>query len=236
MSKDNKTPLVIIISSGRGPIECERAVVLFAAWLIQTLVSELSSAITCQTIEENPGQHSNTRTSISLEITALSVAAAEAVQAKLKFLIGTVQWICPSPYRSGHRRKNWFIQVSLAEHRMEANPVIAINPSDVRFETARSSGKGGQHVNKTETAVRAVHLPTGLAAIARDERSQLSNKKTALLRLEQRLAEQIDQARLRQKAELHHRHDQLQRGNAIASFVGLEFNPLNSNNKKENHG
>jgi peptide chain release factor len=98
-----------------------------------------------------------------------------------------------------------------------------IPPDEVRFETARSSGKGGQHVNKTETAVRVVHIPTGLVAIARDERSQWHNKKLALARLGALLQSRQRQAAAASKAEIRSRHDRLERGNAVAVFIGRDF-------------
>lgn len=87
---------------------------------------------------------------------------------------GTVQWIAKSPYRIYHKRKNWFVGVqtfTLSESQ-EATK------AEIRYETLRASGPGGQHVNKTESAVRAVHIPTGMSVVASDQRSQWQNKKT----------------------------------------------------------
>ncbi len=93
--------------------------------------------------------------------------------------LGTVQWIGASPYRPHHGRKNWFVGVAAF-----AEPGTGLwDETAVRIDTLRASGPGGQHVNRTESAVRATHLPTGLSAIAQEERSQHLNRRLALARL-----------------------------------------------------
>ena len=90
----------------------------------------------------------------------------------------------------------------------EADPVadITINPSEIRIDTFRASGAGGQHVNKTDSAVRITHLPTGIVVSVQNERSQLSNKNTALKILRSRLAEveqeQREQELARERGEV----------------------------------
>jgi peptide chain release factor len=98
---------------------------------------------------------------------------------------GSVRWIARSALRPGHRRKNWFIAV----RRMAAPPELPpVADADLRFEALRAGGPGGQHQNRTESAVRVVHLPTGIAVVARDERSQHRNKSLAVARLRALLA------------------------------------------------
>lgn len=216
--------ILIHISSGRGPAECERAVWLFSRWLEQSLQDLVaSSQIRLRTSQSKSGLHAQTASYLELEIRVLQASAALPLQQRLAPYLGTVQWICPSQYRPSHRRKNWFFQVSQGYQTASTAALLAIKPADLRYETARSSGKGGQHVNKTETAVRLVHLPTGLSTIARDERSQLRNKETALARLQQLLAEQAQAQADQQKAAIRKHHDDLERGNALATFAGPEF-------------
>lgn len=235
MNTRTPKPIILRISSGRGPAECERAVMLFADWLTAELAT-LGCAV--RILSRHPGLMPEGARSLELEISPDAPENAGRVITWLRPCVGTVQWICPSPYRRRHRRKNWFIQVALdsgeppagpaGDHpnRNAENPGPVFRPEEVRFETARSSGKGGQHVNKTETAVRAVHLPTGLSAVARDERSQLSNKKTALRRLEEVLAQRNRQARAERGAQLRRLHDRLERGNAALGFSGPDFKPI----------
>jgi peptide chain release factor len=220
--------IAITISSGRGPAECERAVLLLAERLGKILPSRIAS--------ETPGQRSDGRSSIVL----LAEDSSGAAISVLAPYLGTVLWVCPSPYRAGCKRKNWFIRVSIraadessGQGDESPRPARRLDPSEIRFETARSSGKGGQHVNKTETAVRVVHLPTGLSAVARDERSQLRNKEKALSRLEAILAAREAQAASERKSAARKDHRNLERGNAAAVFEGPEFRKRRRNAGEE---
>jgi peptide chain release factor len=137
----------------------------------------------------------------------------------LSFLEGTVQWICRSPFRPNHGRKNWFVDVSVCG-KAEKND---FREEDVRFETFRSGGKGGQHVNKVETGVRAIHVPTGLSALSTDERSQYMNKKIALERLRKAIHLRNEETGNKLKEENRLEHTRIVRGNPVRVYEGPEF-------------
>jgi peptide chain release factor len=122
-----------------------------------------------------------------------------------------------SGYRPHHKRKNWFVSVSPYR---EPEPGEAFSLADVRFETAKAGGPGGQYVNKTETAVRAVHVLTGKSAVARGERSQLLNKRLALARLAALFDEEQADKDRQSRSALRHSHWELERGNPVRVYDG----------------
>lgn len=142
------------ISSGNGPCECELAVAKFARYLIK----EHNASV----ISSSEGYNKGTFRSVTI-----------ACDEDLTEFTGSVLWICKSPFRTGHKRKNWFINFTVYE---EAE-TVDFDSEHIAVSTFRSGGHGGQHVNKVETGVRVVHLPTGTTVVCTDERSQYANKK-----------------------------------------------------------
>jgi peptide chain release factor len=136
--------------------------------------------------------------------------------------LGTIQWIGASPYRAHHPRKNWFVSVAAF-----AEPAADHwDRTAVRVETLRASGPGGQHVNRTESAVRVTHLPTGLHAIAQEERSQLLNRRLALARLASLFAERAETKAREGGAARWQQHTRLIRGNPVRVYRGQEWAPV----------
>ena len=199
------------ISAGNGPEECAYAASLTVKALIQEIRSLTDKDIKAEIIESEETQvKGNIRSAlISLE--------GNKVDELAHSWIGIIQWIWKSMYRPHHKRKNWFVSVK---------PYLTVNEkglfslSDVRFETAKSGGPGGQHVNKTETAVRAIHIPTGKCAAASGERSQLMNKKLALASLASLFADEKAAREQHNRSELRHSHWELERGNPVRIYDG----------------
>jgi peptide chain release factor len=189
------------ISSGQGPLECELAV----GKLAEALCAEFENTVIKQT---NSG----------LQEGCFRSAIIESEQ-DLSFLDGTVKWICPSPLRPHHKRKNWFVDVSP----LESASVTKLDKSLIKFETFKSGGKGGQHVNKTESGIRATYIPLGLSAISTDERSQHLNKKVATERLCKLVEEHNAEGKRATTRSNWLEHTRLVRGNAIRVYEGLEF-------------
>src|SRR5438270_2364434 len=123
-----------------------------------------------------------------------------------------------SPFDQAHRRHTSFAQVIPAPLLSDDGAVV-VDENDLRIDTYRASGAGGQHVNKTDSAVRITHLPTGIVVSVQNERSQSSNKQTALRILRSRLAEKAEEER---EAELARERGAVTMGfggNAIRSYV-----------------
>ena len=200
------------ISSGRGPVECQLA----AAKLTDVLIKEARAAqLSCEVLEIVEGDGRGCALSALLSIGG---AGALAFAGKS---CGSVLWVCPSPVRPAHKRKNWFVGVEALTPADAETSVIRLQ--DVTFESMRASGPGGQHVNKTESAVRATHRPSGLVALAREERSQAMNKKLAVARLIAQVARSADKAQADADRDRWTRHDTLERGRPVRTFEGLKF-------------
>jgi peptide chain release factor 2 len=122
-----------------------------------------------------------------------------------------------SPFDAAHRRHTSFAQVIVAPLLPDEGG-IEISDGDLRIDTYRSQGAGGQHVNKTDSAVRITHLPTGIVVQCQNERSQAANKETAMRILRSRLAQRAEEER---EAELARErgHVAMGFGNAIRSYV-----------------
>ena len=194
----------IQISSGiGGPAECELAVAKLAEWLVRFQGATLESSVN--------GSHED----------AMKSAVLSGGDDLGKF-IGTVKWVCQSPYRPSHRRKNWFVEVSPVEQA----EMLAFDESRVVYQTFRSRGAGGQNVNKLETGVRATYPPTGDSTVCEDERSQHANKKRALERLREMVARRNSDACAAAAKGNWDRHSELERGNAVAVFSGMRFVPV----------
>ena len=189
------------ISAGQGPVECELAV----GKLAQALCEEFSDT---EIHRMTKGYREGCYRSAILESSH-----------DLSFLDGSIKWICQSPFRPNHKRKNWFIDVSpIGEFEG-----IDVDSSLIRFETFRSSGKGGQNVNKVETGVRAIYEPLGVSAISTDERSQHRNMKLALERLKKLIEEQNTDGRNAIGRSNWLEHTRLVRGNPIRTYEGMAF-------------
>jgi len=201
----------LVVTGGRGPIECRVAVAKVAAEIRREAAEAgLSAASTSQADPDGPGP-----LSISIRL-----GGHGDIGAFIRTWLGTVQWISSGALRREHRRRNWFVAVRRADAVDETDVLTAAH---IRFETMRAGGPGGQHQNRTESAVRAVHMPTGLSAVARDERSQHRNRSVALARLGEML--RARQARARSQAARHDWAERIavERGNAVRVYEGDTF-------------
>jgi peptide chain release factor len=203
----------IQITSGRGPAEC--------CWVVAQLLSILMAearAAGCHLdiVEEIPGEMSGTCQSVLLSL------QNDEIPQWIKSWLGTIQWIGESPFRANHKRKNWFVGV----HVMAQPQSIVFSTNDIRFDTFRASGPGGQNVNKVESAVRATHLPSGISVSAQEARSQRDNRLLAVERLRRRLQTEADSLHLKARSRLRYQHDNLERGNPVRVYSGNQFKKL----------
>ena len=123
-----------------------------------------------------------------------------------------------SPFDANARRHTSFASVEVMP-KIEEKPNIEIRPEDLKVDTYRSSGAGGQNVNKTESAVRITHLPTGIVVSCQVERSQLQNREMAMQMLYSRLAEKEEQEEMEKLAAIRGDIKKIEWGSQIRSYV-----------------
>lgn len=201
---------IIQITSGRGPAECDWVV---AQVLKRLLVEAEEMKLETEVLHREAGQENGT------VVSAIVSIKGKKADDFVTSWIGTIQWIGQSTIRKFHKRKNWFIGI----FEIQSGNKVAINEKDIQYQAMRSSGAGGQHVNKVSSAIRATHIPTGVAVVSMDSRSQHQNKKLATERLFQKLLEYEKVQMQQQFQDVWMNQMQIERGNPIRIFEGTDF-------------
>lgn len=204
-----ETSASLLITSGAGPAECNQAI----AKVLDRMKREADALGVGLDISETPAKHGPK--------SAIVVVHGVASRVFTQRWCGTIRWRARSELRPNCKRANWFIGV----FELAPDPAgrTEISPSDVSFESFRAGGPGGQHQNKVDSAVRAVHLPTGLATVVRQTRSQHRNKALALKRLQGLLVARSAAADAERKYKQSQLHNELERGNPVRRFKGGAF-------------
>jgi peptide chain release factor 2 len=204
----DRRPGIVAIHAGAGGTEAQD-------WAMMLMRMYLRWAerrgYKTEVLDEMPGEEAGIK-SATIEI------RGPYAYGYLKSERGVHRLVRLSPFDSAHRRHTSFALIEVMPEPDEAAKVI-LNPDDVRVDVFRSSGAGGQNVQKTSTAIRVTHIPTGIVVTCQNERSQVQNKETALKILMARLAEIEEEKREAERSQLKGEHVEAGWGNQIRSYV-----------------
>lgn len=201
---------IIQITAGRGPAECTWVT---AQVLKKVLEEAQDQQLDVVLLQRETGQENGMVETASIAVKGINAGSF------VNSWVGTIQWIGQSQFRKMHKRKNWFIGI----FEIEPQKKVSVSENDIQYQAMRSSGAGGQHVNKVSSAIRAIHIPTGIAVVAMDSRSQHQNKKLATERLLKKLEDE-NLTQLKNHVEKQWGNQlNIQRGNPIRVFTGSDF-------------
>ncbi|UTN02448.1 peptide chain release factor H [Flavobacterium bizetiae] len=201
---------IIQITAGRGPAEC--------TWVVAQVLKKVLDEAQEQQLEAILLQREVGQENGTIENATIAIKGTNA-EVFANSWIGTIQWIGQSQFRKMHKRKNWFIGI----FEIEAQKNASISENDIQYQAMRSSGAGGQHVNKVSSAIRATHIPTGIAVVSMDSRSQHQNKKLATERLLKKLEDETLQQLKNHVGKQWENQLNIQRGNPVRVFTGSDF-------------
>jgi peptide chain release factor len=190
----------LLLSAGRGPRECGWAV----AQLLRRLEADAGRhGLMTHRVETVAGDRPGTFRSALVRVHGAGATGFAGSWT------GTLCWQAPSPYRSSTGRKNWYV---IAQPCEVGAPHTTFAESDVDIVGCRTGGPGGQHRNKSSTAVRATHRPSGIGVVVDTERQFSQNRRLALERLRARLQERDRSGGRAVVTDRWHVHDDLVRG------------------------
>ncbi|MGF1704503.1 peptide chain release factor H [Enterovibrio baiacu] len=203
--------MLLQLTSGQGPAECCLAVGLALKAIEQTCREQ---NVKMDIVSSSPCERSRGFKSVLLAFDEKNTALGKHIAQHWE---GSMLWVCTSPIRPKHKRKNWFFGGKV----FEANPQTL--DKEITYQSCRASGAGGQHVNTTDSAVRATHIASGVSVRVESERSQHANKRLARALILQKL-EDAKQVKAEQDANVRwQQHWDLERGNIVRKFVGEGF-------------
>ena len=210
MGKPLTKTKIIQITSGRGPAEC--------CWVVAQILKQFLEAVKDNGIDYKILQREKGIENMTLQSVTIQLKG-KSLNAFLSQWIGTIQWIGISKFRPNHKRKNWFVGL----YELSKSEQFEILDKDITYQATKSSGPGGQHVNKVSSAIRAIHQPTKTQVLVMDSRSQHQNRKIAKKRLQEKVTElQLDALKSGIKNQWKS-HLSIERGNPVQVFKGSDF-------------
>lgn len=205
---DDRRSAILVIHAGAGGTESAD----WAAMLLRMYLRYVERrGYRGEVIDLQPGEQAGIK-SVSIEV------EGEYAYGRLKVENGVHRLVRISPFDASSRRHTSFASVFVYPA-VEESSEITINPNDLRIDTFRSSGAGGQHVNKTDSAVRMTHLPTNIVATCQSERSQHRNREAAMRFLMAKLLKREREEEAKKRDALEAKKSEIGWGSQIRSYV-----------------
>ena len=199
---------IVSINSGAGGTEsCDWAGMLFRMYVKWGDANKYST----EKIDYLPGEEAGVKNTTF-------IMRGEFAYGKLKSETGVHRLVRISPYDSNKRRHTSFASVSVVPE-VDENIKVDVKESDLRIDTFRAGGRGGQHVNVTDSAVRITHIPSGIVSQCQSERSQYKNKRTAMKLLKSRLYERQLEEKRAELTKQYENKKSIEWGSQIRSYV-----------------
>jgi peptide chain release factor 2 len=209
-------PAVVSVHAGAGGTDSQD----WAEMLLRMYLRWAESrGFKAQLLEATPGEEAGLKS-------ATFTLTGENTYGIMQAEKGVHRLVRLSPFDSAHRRHTSFAQVEVSPL-VDSDVPVEIDESDLRIDTYRSQGAGGQHVNKTDSAVRITHIPTGIVVQCQNERSQLQNKAQAMRILTSRLIEREREERERSLAAERGEAQDISFGSQIRSYVLHPYTMVN---------
>jgi peptide chain release factor 2 len=201
---------VITLSVGQGGVEAQDWVeMLMRMYLKWAERKHFETEI----IDTSPGEEAGLKS-------ATFIVRGPRAYGLLRSEHGVHRLVRISPFDQNHRRHTSFALVEvMPELESSDESAVVINPQDLRIDTYRSTGAGGQHVNKTDSAIRITHLPTGIVVTCQNERSQMKNRETAMKVLKARLFQRQEQEAAAQRDQIRGQVMPAEFGSQIRNYV-----------------
>jgi peptide chain release factor len=211
------------ITAGQGPKECGWVVSQLLRKVVKAALDASLSVDIIETLAFDKALRKQNLVEPDAYLSALIRIEGGGVNNFAQSWQGSIKWQGESPYRPKHKRCNWFAGIELVTATPSDRFELATLAREVELESMRSGGPGGQHVNKTNSAVRLTHRPSGIKIRVDTDRSQHRNRQLALERLQVILTTEGKEKEKAQDRKRWLNHYQVERGSPTRVFFGYDF-------------
>lgn len=219
------------LTAGQGPKECGWVVAQLCREVLKDACGLGLSAVVVESLAFDKALRKQDLIEADAYLSMLIRVEGKGADLFAGNWVGSIKWQGESMYRPKHKRINWFVSALVVEIPNVREIDIKDLQREVKVESMRSGGPGGQHVNKTNSAVRITHQPTGIQVRVEADRSQHRNRQLAMERLQMILADSSAKDEKAQDRARWKNHYQVKRGRPTRVFQGVGFDEFGKSNK-----